>query len=139
MRLLLQIPAWRPILLFMGAGILGGCDSDNPAEPLGPTLAEVQEQVFTPNCVGCHSGSNASEGLDLTSGSAYENTVDVPSAQVSELMRVLPGNASDSYLYIKIVGGDRMAPGTFQMPIGSELSQAQIRLVEEWIDGGAER
>jgi len=123
------------------AGLAVGCDSDSPTEPEGPTLADVQAQVFTPNCAssGCHAGTDAPEGLDLTAGSAYENIVDVPSNQVSDIMRVEPGEPAESYLFIKITGGDRMAPGTFQMPIGVELSEDQIDLVEDWILGGAGR
>jgi hypothetical protein len=118
-----------------------GCDSDSPTEPEGPTLAEVQAQVFTPSCAssGCHAGPDAPEGLDLTAGSAYANTVGVSSSQVSDIMRVEPGEPAESYLFIKITGGDRMAPGTFQMPIGVELSDEQIDLVEDWIEGGAPR
>lgn len=118
-----------------------GCDEDNPTEPQDPTLDVVQAEVFTPSCglTGCHAGADAVAGLDLSAGSAYERTVDVPSGQVPDLMRVEPGNPADSYLLIKILGGDRMAPGTFQMPIGTELSEHQVSLVEDWIQAGAER
>ncbi len=125
----------------VGLGSVTGCDKGTPVEPEGPTLVEVQEQVFTPSCgvVGCHAGGNAAEGLVLSAGSTYENTVGVPSTQVPSLMRVEPGDASESYLFIKITGGDRMATGTFHMPIGGELTGEQIALVEGWIEAGAER
>lgn len=128
-------------LLFVavGLGSVAGCDRETVVEPEGPTLVEVQEQVFTPSCAGgCHTGGNAAEGMVLSAGSTYENTVGIPSAQVRDLMRVEPGNPSESYLFIKITGGDRMADGTFQMPIGGELSGDQIALVEAWIEAGAE-
>lgn len=133
------VQGWLWAVLVFCALLVGGCDGDGPVEPEGPTFAEIQNDVFTPSCAGCHSGSNAPEGLDLTANAAFDDIVNVTSEQVSELMRVDPGNAEDSYLYIKIIGGDRMAPGTFQMPIGSDLSDDQIRLVREWIDAGAER
>lgn len=133
------VKRWTGAVPVFFAVLVVGCDGDTPVEPEGPTFAEVQNEVFTPACVGCHAGSNAPEGLDLRANEAFGETVDVPSVQVPELMRVEPGNSEDSYLYIKITGGDRMAPGTFQMPIGSELSDDQIRLVREWIDAGAER
>lgn len=121
-------------------GLLAGCDNaDNPVEESGPTLVEVQEQVFDVSCAGCHKDNEAPEGLVLTAGSAYSNLVDVPSEQVPSLDRVDPGNPEDSYLLIKVRGGDRMAPGTFQMPIGQDLSEAQITLLEEWIANGAEQ
>jgi hypothetical protein len=101
----------------------------------------VQAQVFTPNCAssGCHAGTDAPEGLNLSAASAFENTVGVPSSQVPDIRRIEPGEPAESYIYIKITGGDRMAPGTFQMPIGVELTEDQIDLIEDWILGGAER
>ena len=132
---------WMTFCVAAVVGVTAGCDRASPTEPEGPTLADVQAQVFTPNCAssGCHAGTDAREGLDLTAGSAFENTVDVPSSQVPGIMRVEPGEPSDSYLFIKITGGDRMASGTFKMPIGVDLMDDQIDLVEEWILGGAER
>jgi hypothetical protein len=75
----------------------------------------------------------------MSCGNGCANTVGVSSSQVPDIMRAEPGEPAESYLFIKITGGDRMAPGTFQMPIGVELSDEQIDLVEDWIEGGAPR
>ena len=124
----------------LAIGLLTGCDNGkNPVEESGPTLVEVQEQVFDVSCTGCHAGNDAPEGLILTAGSAYSNLVNVPSPQVPSLERVDPGHPEDSYLLIKVRGSDRMAPGTSQMPIRQDLSEAQITLLEEWIANGAEQ
>ena len=48
----------------------------------------------------------------------------------------MPGNAGDSYLYMKITGDGRISgdPMPFE---GDALSAAKIRLIENWIDQGA--
>lgn len=118
-----------------------GCDDTDVVEPEGPSIDDVQEQVFNESCAfaGCHAGEDPAGDLDLSAGVAFDNIVNVASTQVPNLMRVEPENADDSYLYIKITSGDRIASGTFSMPIGGELTDEQIELVEEWIDSGAER
>lgn len=136
---LLKAPA--PGFLFLAVCFLlvAGCDDDNPVESEDVRLAQVQADVFNPSCAlsGCHAGDNPAGSLDLSEGAAYDNLVSVASTEVPRLMLVEPGNAKDSYLFIKITGDDRIAPGTFQMPIGSELSEEQIDLVEDWIEAGA--
>lgn len=138
---LLKTPA--PGFLFVAFCLLlvAGCDDDNPVESEDVRLAEVQSDVFNPSCAvsGCHAGDNSPADLDLSEGVAYDNIVNVASTEVPSLMLVEPGNAEDSYLFIKITGDDRIALGTFQMPIGGELTEEQIDLVEEWIEAGAQR
>lgn len=131
--------ARKSVVVLMALAFLAACDRSNPTEPEGPSLAEVQDQVFSQSCVGCHGGSGPAAGLNLEEANAFDNIVNVPSSQVPSLLRVEPGNADDSYLLVKITGSERMAPGTFQMPIGQELSSEHIGLVRRWIDGGAER
>ena len=105
----------------------------------GVTLLDVQSQVLTPRCAlsGCHVGSGAPFGLDMSSVSASRsNLVNVTSGENSSMMRVLPSDAENSYMYWKItanpgIGGDPM-PLT-----GGPLSQGQIDLIASWIDGGA--
>ena len=105
----------------------------------GVTLLDVQSQVLTPRCAisGCHVGSGAPFGLDMSSASASKShLVNVASGETPSMMRVLPGDSASSYMYWKItanpgIGGD-------PMPLaGGPLSQAQIDLIASWIDGGA--
>ncbi|HXG57871.1 MAG TPA: hypothetical protein VNL91_02520 [Thermoanaerobaculia bacterium] len=108
-------------------------------DPIDPTatFTRVQNEIFTPNCtaVGCHDRLGRQQGMILVAGSSYANTVDVPSSEMPSLMRVRPGDPNNSYLYRKIAGsgitGDRMPLG------GPYLSDAQIRLVRDWIRRGA--
>lgn len=71
----------------------------------------------------------------LISGRGYASTVNVPSVEMPQLMRVAPGDPASSYLYRKITGsgitGERMP---LQQP---PLSDAQIKLIRDWIRRGA--
>jgi hypothetical protein len=109
------------------------------AEPIDPTatFTRVQNEVFTPTCgaIGCHDTLGQQEGLVLTAGKAYANTVGRPSVEVPALLRVAPSDPANSYLYRKITGagitGDRMPQG------GPFLTDAQTKLVRDWIRRGA--
>ena len=108
-------------------------------EPIDPTatFTRVQNEIFTPTCgaIGCHDALGQQQGLVLTPGKAYANTVGRPSTEVVSLLRVAPSDPVNSYLYRKITGagitGDRMPQG------GPYLTDAQTKLVRDWIRRGA--
>jgi hypothetical protein len=108
-------------------------------EPVDPTatFTRVQNEIFTPTCgaIGCHDTLGKQENLILTPGRAYANTVGVPSTEMPQLLRVAPSDPTNSYLYRKITGagitGDRMPQG------GPYLTDAQMKLVRDWIRRGA--
>ena len=112
---------------------LGGGD---PIDP-NATFTRVQNEIFTPTCanIGCHNPIGQQSQMVLTAGQAYGNIVNVPSVEMPQLRRILPGDPASSYLYRKITGagitGDRMPQS---LP---PLSDAQIRLVRDWIRRGA--
>lgn len=126
------------------AGCLSACEHSDPIVDGGngglePTLESIQTNIFNTSCAlsGCHLGSNAPQGLDLSEGNAREHLVNVASGEVPDLLRVDPGNASDSYLILKLEGNERIVGG--RMPLNaSPLSSEEIGIVREWIDGGAE-
>lgn len=135
------------ILLITGLAIALSASACKRAEPVSfddreADFSTIQAQIFSQSCAlsGCHAGDSAPLGLDLTEEEAYDNLVNVSSREVPNLLRVEPGNAEDSYLIIKVRGGNRMAEGTSRMPLGrSPLSEEDIQLIEEWIDDGAPR
>ncbi|MHB0968644.1 MAG: hypothetical protein ACYC7A_09805 [Thermoanaerobaculia bacterium] len=108
-------------------------------EPIDPTatFTRVQNEIFTPTCaqLGCHDTLGQQSQMILIAGSAYGNTVNVPSVEMPSLARVAPNDPANSYLYRKITGagitGDRMPQG---LP---PLDEAKIRLVRDWIRRGA--
>lgn len=127
--------------------LLAGCGKlETPSSPGGPpgepidataTFTRVQNEVFTPTCaqLGCHDTLGRQSELILSSGRAYAQTVRVASVQMPSLQRVTPNDFGNSYVYRKIIGtgitGDRMPQG------GPALSDAQIKLVRDWIRRGA--
>ena len=114
-------------------------DGVGGGEPIDPTatLTRVQAEVFTPTCaaLGCHDPLGHQENMILTNGRSFANTVGVTSNQNPGLKRVTPSDPANSYLYRKITGsgitGDRMPQG------GPLLTDAQIKLVRDWIRRGA--
>lgn len=104
--------------------------------PLGPTLAGIQDNIFTPICTQCHTGAAAPLGLALDAGVSFQNLVGVSSVEKPEMRRVQAGNPDASYLMWKIEGragivGERMPRG---LP---PLSAEQIAAVRGWIQSGA--
>lgn len=128
------------IFLFLAAGC--GELAKLPTEPgdqIDPTatFSRVQNEIFTPSCAlgGCHDASGRQEGLVLSAGSAYAMTVGARSSQFPSLDRVAPGSPQDSYLYRKVTG---VSISGARMPFGGpDLSDAQLRLIRDWILRGA--
>lgn len=133
---------WIGIFAVAAAVGLGACEHGEALvdeDGLQPTLESIQTNVFDVNCAlsGCHIGSSAPLGLDLSAGEARENLVNVASVGVPELLRVEPGNADDSYLVLKLEGDDRIVGS--RMPLNMPaLSSDEIGTIREWIDAGAE-
>lgn len=101
-------------------------------------LDEIQAAILTPTCArsGCHSGASAPFGLDLTAGAAWRNLYNVPSAEVPAFDRIEPGNAADSYLFMKITNDPRIQ-GDPMPAFMAPLSSQEIALIETWINDGA--
>jgi len=103
-----------------------------------PTLTQLQTEVFTPSCAvsGCHTGGSPPQGLNLSAGQTFGNTVNVPASEVPSLDRIEPGDPDASYLVRKVEGtasvGGRMPLG------GPPLSNSQIQAIRDWVSAGAE-
>jgi len=81
------------------------------------------QPIFTTNCTRCHGDSRQSGNLML-------NTYSGVMAGGRHGAVVLPGKAVDSLLVQKITSG--------AMPKnGNRLSDAQIKLITDWINAGA--
>lgn len=133
------------LALLVGALVAAGCGQRKlPFEPgvvtppdPNATFTRVQNEVFTGNCAiaGCHAALGAREGMNLSAGAAYANTVRVPSVERPDLSRVEPGDPDKSYL-VKKLRGDPDITG-LRMPDGGSLTSAQIQLVVDWVRRGA--
>lgn len=104
-------------------------------------FAEVQA-VFDRSCAsaGCHGGPEAQTGLDLSPGQSWEGLVNVPSAQLPVLPRVLPGEPEQSYLVAKLNGTHLDLGGAGErMPSPFGLAPNEFDTVRAWIAEGATR
>jgi len=99
---------------------------------------DLIQQIFTENCVTCHSPG---ADVDLSPGVAWGNLVNrpAPSTESCGGTLVIPGNAPMSYLYQKILldqpcSGARMPRTEFA---SDPLPDCVIALVSNWIVEGA--
>ena len=112
----------------------------NAAAP-SVSLEQVQSQIFTPICSGCHSGNGAGLPgvMNLTAGNSFANIVNKPSLEQSNLDRIKPNDPTNSYLVQKVKGSPGISGS--RMPLGcsgsSCLSDAQINLIVQWVSEGA--
>lgn len=95
--------------------------------------ADVQP-IFDDRCAGCHSGASAQMGLDLAEGAAHASLVGVDSAEQPGTPLVAAGDPAGSFLMMKVGANP---PVGARMPIGGELSAAEIETLTAWIVAGA--
>jgi len=105
----------------------GNIDVNQPA-----SFSEIQNKVFNVYCISCHSAPGASADMNLSSGHAYANLINIQGIS-SALPRVKPGDSDSSLLVMRL----RNSGGLGIMPPVGELPQAYIDLVVRWIDEGA--
>jgi len=132
------------LFVFVAAGFLffSGCHVTVEPEPgqidtnTPVTFSRIQREIFTPHCAlsGCHSGSDAQAGMNLSAGAAYTNLVSVQSSGSGSLKRVEPGNSANSFLVQRM---RNIGESPSIMPPAGKLSENQIQLVEIWIANGA--
>jgi hypothetical protein len=109
-----------------------------PPAPL-PTVtsSEVQKAWQAAGCTrgGCHRPSYPPAGVDLSTAAAARRTL-VGVESGSGKVRVVAGDHARSYLMLKLLGEGGI--DGFRMPSGgARLSNQRLRLVADWIDGGA--
>ena len=119
-------------IVALGFAIVVGTALPAASQPIS-----VQDQVselFAQTCAipGCHAGPIPQQDMELTPERYLASTVGVPSKGAPEFLRVHPGNAEDSYLYMKLIGDSRISG--VQMPLtGNKLSEDELGLIREWI------
>ena len=135
----LRIKGVSPARTFAASRASVSCEDGNG----DATFELIQDRIFGQhgcNVSTCHGPFGQGE-LDLRSGAAYANLIDVPAnnptANAAGLKRVTAGNAADSFLSLKLHG--LLTPGEGgQMPlVGAQLTQTELDLVDAWINGGA--
>ncbi len=102
-----------------------------------PTLSGAVQPIFTASCAtsGCHRGSAPRATLNLATGMAHGQLVNVGVASCFGRTRVVPGRPKDSYLVNKLTNVD-LCNGN-RMPPAVALPAAQIDTIRAWICAGA--
>ena len=114
----------------------GSGNTDTRVIKAAPSFASDIQEIFNRRgCTAssCH-GSAMSVGLDLRAGSSYAKLVNVEATQ-EPIIRVIPGNADQSYLVIKLEG--RQSVGA-RMPLGgAALDNIDLANIKNWINQNA--
>lgn len=105
------------------------------------TFDKIYDTVMTDaTCIGCH--PSVDDSIDFSSVDiAYAKLVDDKAAKCGSKPFVTPGKPEDSF-FVDLVSLDKPCPSDskiMRMPVGPELSNAQIQLIRDWITGGALR
>ena len=141
--------ALAPLLLL---GFAAGCDeklSDiaGPSPGLEPTFSSIAQNIFASSdssgrvaCTQCHTnqGRAPAAGLILLPEVAYAQLVGVASVQKSGAVRVVPGDADNSYLVNKLEGRSDIVGQRMPRTAGPFLTEGQMLIIRRWIDQGAQ-
>ena len=137
--------------LALGALAFGCADFDTPVDPTGgapddlvatPSFSANVAPIFEKRCAtgGCHSLATRQAALALAPGVAYDEIVGVPSALRPSVLRVSPGQPSQSWIVAMISADDAARHGFSRMPLATQpLTPNQIETIVRWIEQGALR
>ena len=110
-----------------------GRDPGDPAVAV-PSLRTDIQPIFSARCAipGCHiTATQANLGLVLTDpATSLAHLVNVDAVEITGFKRVVPGDAANSYLMLKL-DADEMPKA------GPPLSQGTKDTIRNWIDQGA--
>lgn len=142
--LILLISALLAVLLLAAGACIsstnGTTTSTTPTTSTSSAVSFSQDiqPIFNSNCVVCHQGMMAPQGLSLEAGMSYQELVNAGSTQ-SSLALIAPGNVEQSYLWHKVNGTQASVGGSgARMPYQSAaLPASQLSLIRQWIEQGA--
>lgn len=106
-------------------------------------LAWIQTNVFNASCArsNCHVTGNEAGGLILEAGMSHDYLVNKPSTTMmgNGMMRVLPGQPTQSYLLVALGGEPGSPPEGTVMPWGGlpMLCAPEIDAIKRWVAAGA--
>lgn len=127
-----------------GEGIVDSSSPDascftDPTLAFDPKLSCIQEMVFTPRCAkpSCHINPGAAQGMDLSEGQAFASTVGKLTLSDPNFLRVDPGDPTNSYVIMKLLGDPRIVGSRMPADAPPFLTQGEIDPISAWIALGA--
>lgn len=122
-------------------------DLAGPSPNLQPTFASVQHEIFEARdaagraaCTECHTdvgGRTPSGGLNLRHEVAYAALIGVASRGKAGAVRVIPGDANNSYIVQKLEGRSGIVGERMPRTGGPFLTEGQMTIIKRWIETGA--
>lgn len=142
------------VMLASVAALLSACGSwvkppgagGTPSPGGGPatgsvTLDRIQQEIFTPYCVECHSTGGIAPMPLTDAATSYASLVDVDptntKAREAGKRRIVPGDLTKSFLLHKITGETQFGEGDPMPPGAERVSAEKIALLRRWIQDGA--
>lgn len=100
--------------------------------------AAIQQGVFARTCTACHgAGERPAAALNLLPAQSHTQLVGQPSVVCPDSLRVRPGSAGGSVLYLMLATDMSHSMGvdhSDMLPAGG----VSLKLIKDWIDYGAE-
>ena len=124
------------------AGAAIGCQVNLPDPPVDREVSFATEiqPIFTQRCADCHSDGGLADNqgipMRLVEGLTLDSIVNQPSSQDSGLTLVIPSDAANSLLFLKVSENDPPIGSTMPL-IGEMLPSGELGLIRDWIDQGA--
>ena len=140
------------VLLVAFASFAAACDEKladiaGPSPNLQPTFASIQHEIFETTdesgraaCTNCHTdvgGRTPSGGLNLRHEVAYASLVSVASRGKTGAVRVIAGDADNSYMIQKLEGRSGIVGERMPRTGGPFLTEGQMTILKRWIATGA--
>ncbi|MEM9463077.1 MAG: DUF5777 family beta-barrel protein [Myxococcota bacterium] len=116
-----------------GGGAATKGTDEAPTAKADPAKEARVKEIFDDKCTACHSGSgneNVTDPAEIDLEVAPNSLLAVKSVVNGKPM-VVPGKPDESYLLLKMVGGDGM-DGEL-MPLGDEMTPDEITAIRDWI------
>ena len=146
---------FRPVALVIGLGLLtaaAGCDEKladvaGPSPGLQPTYSSISQNIFTSTdnagrtaCTQCHTnqGRVPAANLNLLPEFGHAQLVGVTSVFKPGAIRVVPGDAENSYLIHKLEGRADIVGQRMPRTAGPFLTEGQMLIIRRWINQGAQ-
>jgi hypothetical protein len=125
------------VLAFCGCAEDGTLMGDGGDGITLPTLASIQENVFTPICSVCHVPGGTGPMPLNTEAASYDSLVNAGFSFTCAVPRVVPGDPDGSCLVLKIEGSVLASGNPMPPPPAPSLGQEEIDAIREWILQGA--
>ena len=122
------------------AGTVIGCQVNVPDPPVDREVsfaAEIQP-IFTQKCASCHRDGGFADDITmrLVEDLTLDSIVNQPSSQNPDITLVIPFDAANSLLFLKISENDPPIGRTMPL-VGETLPSDALGLIRDWIDQGA--